>query len=290
MADDLRTFPYMPLYISRLQRSKAWLSCKREPELAFYMINLWMRSWHEVPSGTLEDDDDVLADAAMCDLKVWARVKAKVMRGWVKTENGRLSHPVVAEVADASLNWKQKQRQRTKPAREAARLARAQKADKPATDTVTDSSHTSVTDDNRIELNRKGIEEKGREGSGLRPAPASLDVRPADVRTALWRDGVKHVRDLMGLPEKSARGFIGVLLKSAKDDASVVYAVLHDAGDLRPADPRAWITASVTRRAAGRPPGRHTEAMNGLMEAVHGPPDDHAGPTIDLSLDDSHAS
>jgi hypothetical protein len=43
--------PYMPLYIQRLQRSKAWLRCKRRPELAFYMVNLWMRAWHEVPAG-----------------------------------------------------------------------------------------------------------------------------------------------------------------------------------------------------------------------------------------------
>jgi hypothetical protein len=64
---NLRAFEYIPLLIARLRRSRAWLTCKRRPELAFYMINLWTAAWHEVPAGSLEDDDDVLADLAMCD-------------------------------------------------------------------------------------------------------------------------------------------------------------------------------------------------------------------------------
>jgi hypothetical protein len=50
---DLRDFPWMPVDIHRLRRSKALLICKRRPELAFYMINLWTASWHEKPAGAL---------------------------------------------------------------------------------------------------------------------------------------------------------------------------------------------------------------------------------------------
>ncbi|MFG1399861.1 DNA methyltransferase [Roseixanthobacter pseudopolyaromaticivorans] len=38
---DVRCLPYMPLQIERLRKSKAWLRCKRRPELAFYLMNLW---------------------------------------------------------------------------------------------------------------------------------------------------------------------------------------------------------------------------------------------------------
>ncbi len=38
---DLTDFQFMPLDVARLRRSKAWLICKRRPELAFYMMNLW---------------------------------------------------------------------------------------------------------------------------------------------------------------------------------------------------------------------------------------------------------
>lgn len=103
---DLTDFQFMPLQIARLRKSKAWLICKRRPELAFYMLNLWTAAWHENPAGSLEDDDDVLADMAMCSPERWDKVKEAVLRGWIKCSDKRLYHPVVAEkVMEA---WKQK--------------------------------------------------------------------------------------------------------------------------------------------------------------------------------------
>jgi hypothetical protein len=95
---DLTDFPYMPLQVARLRRSKAWLICKRRPDLAFYMLNLWTAAWHERPAGSLEDDDDVLADLAMCSPERFDKLREAVLRGWVKCSDGRLYHPVVAEV------------------------------------------------------------------------------------------------------------------------------------------------------------------------------------------------
>jgi hypothetical protein len=102
----LTDFKFMPLEVARLRRSKAWLICKRRPELAFYMLNLWTASWHERPAGSLEDDDDVLADAAMCPPERWAEVKVDALRGWVKCSDGRLYHPVVAEKVAESWHGK----------------------------------------------------------------------------------------------------------------------------------------------------------------------------------------
>lgn len=95
---DLRDFLFIPVEIARLRRSKAWLFAKRKPEIGFYMINLWMAAWHERPAASLEDDD-VLADLAMCDPGKWPEVREMVLRGWVKCSDGRLYHPVVAEKA-----------------------------------------------------------------------------------------------------------------------------------------------------------------------------------------------
>ena len=103
---DLTDFKFMPLEVARLRRSKAWLVCKRRPELAFYMLNLWTASWHERPAGSLEDDDDVLADAAMCPPERWTEVKADALRGWVKCSDGRLYHSVVAEKVAKSWHGK----------------------------------------------------------------------------------------------------------------------------------------------------------------------------------------
>lgn len=99
---DLQDFPFMPLMVGRLRKSKAWVKARRNPALGFYMINLWASAWHDVPAGSLEDDEDVLADAAMCDPSKWAKVRDEAMRGWIKCSDGRLYHPVVCErVIDA---------------------------------------------------------------------------------------------------------------------------------------------------------------------------------------------
>lgn len=110
---DLRDFPFLPLDVARLRRSKAWLKAQRKPALGFYAVNLWTASWHEVPAGSLEDDDDVLADLAMCHLAKWRQVREEVLRGWLKCSDGRLYHAVVAEKARCAWDKKLQQRWRT---------------------------------------------------------------------------------------------------------------------------------------------------------------------------------
>lgn len=107
---DLTDFAYMPLLIARLRKSRAWLICKRKPHLAFYMINVWTAAWHALPSGSLEDDEDVLADLAMCDPDKWIKLRDDTMRHWVKHADGRLYHPVVTELVLSA--WRDKLEQR----------------------------------------------------------------------------------------------------------------------------------------------------------------------------------
>lgn len=115
---DLRDFAFMPLEVVRLRRSKAWLISKRKPEIGFFMMNLWCSAWHEVPAASLEDDDDVLSDYAMCPPERWADVRRDVLRGWVKCSDGRLYHPVVAEKALEAWKHKLERFQRTRNANE----------------------------------------------------------------------------------------------------------------------------------------------------------------------------
>lgn len=116
---NLSDFKFMPLEVQRLRKSRAWLICKRRPELAFYMLNLWTASWHEQPAGSLEDDDDVLADLAMCDPAKWMKLRADVLRGWIKCSDGRLYNKTVAEKANES--WTSKLEHHYERARERLR-------------------------------------------------------------------------------------------------------------------------------------------------------------------------
>lgn len=182
---DLRGMPFMPLYIDRLQKSKAWLLCKRRPELAFFFMNLWMRSWQEVPAASLEDDDDVLADAAMVDHRTWSKVRADALRGWVKCSDGRLYHPVVAELALEAWGQRQAYRERTAKARQ-ARQQRRGSADKEADkENVTDPGTVSVTE---AVTALKGEGEGEGEGQGK-----NQDDDDARVRTKLEKGGAADV-------------------------------------------------------------------------------------------------
>lgn len=111
---NLKGFDYIPLEIVRLRKSKAWSMAKRDPALGFYMINLWMASWLEVPAGSLEDDDQTLADAAMCSAKRWPYIRESVMRHWIKCSDGRLYHPVVCEKVSEAWSSRQEHIARAK--------------------------------------------------------------------------------------------------------------------------------------------------------------------------------
>jgi hypothetical protein len=118
---DLRHYDWMPLTITVLKGSRAWLRCKRNPALAFYFINLWTAAWHQVPAASLEDDDEYLCDLAQCDEETWSKLKNIIMSGFVKCSDGRLYHQYVAREANKSWQLYLAQRSRTEAATAARR-------------------------------------------------------------------------------------------------------------------------------------------------------------------------
>jgi len=275
---DLRDFPFMPLEVQRLRRSKAWLAAKREPALAFYLINLWTAAWHDLPAASLEDDDEVLADLAMCEPRKWQAIKALALRGWVKCSDGRLYHPVVAEKARTAWASKIAQRDRT----EAARKAKAEKKkqerlsgggqppDGAATETVTesvtdnvtkivtrlatDTVTTSVTDiateTVTASKRERDLTKEGRKNQCYAlDAEASLQP-PPDVRQELWSEGLALIRGVTGKSDQQSRALLGKLVKAANDDCAGVLAALRAASDLRPVDPIPWLIRAVQPRTS----------------------------------------
>lgn len=128
---DLRDFPFMPVEIMRLRRSRAWsVIAKRDPRLGFYMHNLWCESWHERPAGSLPNDDDILCELAMsADMQTWRSIKEKVMHGWVLCSDNRWYHPTVCEKAAQAWARKVQQRARTERARASRAANRGKRAD-----------------------------------------------------------------------------------------------------------------------------------------------------------------
>jgi hypothetical protein len=71
---------------------------------------LWGRAFHQVPAGSLPDDERVLAALAGYgrDLKKWRKVCAMALRGWIKCRDGRLYHRTVAEIVEQA--WEERLR------------------------------------------------------------------------------------------------------------------------------------------------------------------------------------
>jgi hypothetical protein len=114
---DLQDFPFMPLHVARLRDSD--LAAEEHPEACWYAVMLWSASWHQLPAGSLPDNETVLA--RLCglgrDLKTFRKHRDGAMRGFVLCDDGRLYHPTVAEQALAAWESKKQQRWRSECAR-----------------------------------------------------------------------------------------------------------------------------------------------------------------------------
>jgi hypothetical protein len=189
---DLRNFPFMSLDVVRLRDSEV---ASIDPEAFRAAVLSWCAAWHQVPAGSLPDDD-----AALCrllgygrDLKTWMKVRAAgALQGYVKCSDNRIYHPVVA--AKACEAWEKKQAQRNRT--EAARLARlagrsdslSQRKAASVTDTVTTPDTDAVTDyATDIVTGSKGEDRIGEEKESELCSGAKA---PQDARATLWRDGL----------------------------------------------------------------------------------------------------
>ncbi|MDR0243221.1 MAG: YdaU family protein [Burkholderia sp.] len=108
---DLRNFREMPIDVPRLLGSD--LVHDESPEACWSAMLLWCVSWHEVPAGSIPDNDDWLAKRAGYWHKgkldpTWHDVRVGALHGWIKCTDGRLYHPVLAEKVNAA--WFSKHR------------------------------------------------------------------------------------------------------------------------------------------------------------------------------------
>ncbi len=114
---DLQDFPFMPLHVARLRDSD--LANEESPEACWYALLLWAASWHQLPAGSLPDNEAVLTKLIGLgrDVRTFRKHRAAAMRGFVKCADGRLYHPVVAEQVIEAWERKRQQRWRSECAR-----------------------------------------------------------------------------------------------------------------------------------------------------------------------------
>jgi uncharacterized protein YdaU (DUF1376 family) len=105
---DLHDFDYMPLDTARLWDSEfALLS---NPRVFKAAVLLWCKAWHQTPASSLPDNDLILAKFAACDASEWAKIRDDALHGFVKCNDGRLYHSVIAEKAVEAWETRNKYR------------------------------------------------------------------------------------------------------------------------------------------------------------------------------------
>lgn len=114
---NLRGLPYYPLNYQRLVGS----SFHRLATAAEWRAGLllWMKSWHEIPAGSLPGDDRELCVLAEVPMRAWLKLKDMALHGWVLHSDGRLYHPVVTEVTLHAWGQREANRHRTTAALQA---------------------------------------------------------------------------------------------------------------------------------------------------------------------------
>lgn len=104
---DLRDFRFMPLDVLSIRDGRLPLG---DPAIFRATMLLWFVAWHQRPAGSLDNDDEWLADHSGAHAD-WPRIRDTVLAGFVEHADGRLYHPIVTEkVLDAWGRKRAKQR------------------------------------------------------------------------------------------------------------------------------------------------------------------------------------
>lgn len=279
---DLRDFPHTPLFRSRLFGSSFHARATDSEWRAG--VTLWLKSWDQVPAGSLPDDDVELCRLAELarDIKTWKRVREGSLRGWFLCADGRLYHPVVAEGINNAIEAKATQRAKTAKARIAALEKHLTKAVsdndadaierikeelrklrqpllQPTKSTPTESVTGSVTDSKRREGEGKEKGE-GRDSSseaiasaaGAAEGGAERQKSPEDqAKSDLWKAAVAVLLEGGCKSEAVCRSFMGKLVGDYT--VEVVRDAVAAAATAQPADARDYLKATCQRMKGERP-------------------------------------
>lgn len=107
---DLRHFPCVSINAADLRNSD--MAIEGDPADNWFCIILMMAAWHQLPAGSLPDDDAKLAYLAGMgrDLRGWKKRRKGALRGWVLCSDGRLYHPMLVEAVQEALQKSQRGR------------------------------------------------------------------------------------------------------------------------------------------------------------------------------------
>lgn len=256
---DLRGLPWMRLDVIRLMDSDLFaLSTGDEFKAA---VALWCKSWHQVPAGSLPDDDRVLAHLSGAGSR-WKRVRDMALRGWVKGDDGRLHHTVIEKLAESAWAERQKhlsRREKDKERLDAWRDLKREKGELSKTGGLrvphgtetpneTELKRVSVALRNADETSKTGRDGTGRKDLTEKKPPDGGSPAKDDPKDLIWKTGVALLTKA-GNSAPSARTFLGQFAKNGAE-TKLAEVIGYLAANPK-VEPKAYIVAAMTRKQAG---------------------------------------
>lgn len=74
----------------RIEQSDTWALAPSDVKP--WLLMLWVTAWRQEPCGSLPNEDELIAVRIGMPMRIFAKVRSKLMRGWWEAEDGRLYH------------------------------------------------------------------------------------------------------------------------------------------------------------------------------------------------------
>ena len=262
-------------------------------------VLLWCASWHQVPAGSLPDDDVELANLSgfgrmPVSVKEWKKLRAEALNGFIKCSDGRLYHPVIAEKAQAAFAAKGNYAYKKFLDRLRKENMAREKSSKPLFGIPTmeqwksgayphgippegeqipaelSPTSSAVPTENALRGNGEGTERRGNGEGEFDSVPGGTGdavAKPAAEMTKdeLWKVG-KSLLQNAGIPKAQCGSFVGKLVKDYGD--AIVIEAVRATVVTRPADPAEYLKA-ICMRAKGERVSTQPTDLRAAREAAN---------------------
>lgn len=274
---DLTDFQYMELDVRLLRDSR--FAAEVDPEAFRAGILLWCAAWHQIPAGSLPDNDVELSALAGFGrvVKEWRKVRAEALSLFIKCSDGRLYHPIIAVKAVAA--WESRLRHQHSRLLERLRKENKKRSDEklpalplPSFDQWNSErlasgipperqpSSAGIPPENPLRGNGEGTERERNgdslssgalaPGAGVAGPVVAEQQKAMTPAEAIFGYGVPMLVNA-GSTDKHARSFLGGLRKAYGDEA--VVAKLRECFRQKPLQPMEWLAAAMPPKGAPRP-------------------------------------
>jgi hypothetical protein len=98
------------LDLERIVDSDTWSLAS--PDLRPWLLMLWAMSWRSTPTGSLPDDDRLVAARIGMPVAMFQTHRETLLRGWIRHADGRLYHDVITERVLSMLAFRNGEKRR----------------------------------------------------------------------------------------------------------------------------------------------------------------------------------